>query len=100
MLHHWMPGLFRTHLGQCLGSGWQVLNPLSTPVPFAPLGKDALSASSLPGAHSFRMPLPECWLMLAPPWFQPVLTAELSRAPPNHLPTAGGTAHLCQNPFD
>lgn len=23
MLDHWMPGLFQTHLGQCLGSGWQ-----------------------------------------------------------------------------
>lgn len=48
MLDHQMPGLFQTHLRQCLGSGWQVHPPLSAPVPFPPFGKDALSASSLP----------------------------------------------------
>lgn len=104
MPDHWMPGLFQTPLGQCLGSGWQVLHPLSAPVPFPPLGKDALSASSLPGQTPLlihfapRMPLPEHWLMLSPSRFQPIPTAEFSRAPPNHLPAAGGTAHLCRAP--
>lgn len=49
MLDHWMSGLFQTHRGQCLGSGWQVFHPLRAPAPFPPLGEDALSANSLPG---------------------------------------------------
>ena len=96
MLDHWM--LFQTHRGQCLGSGWQVLHPLSAPVPFPPLGKDALSASSLSG----RIPVliyfgcccPSAGWCLLPLGFSPF--SQLSSPSPSKSP--GGTVHLCQTP--
>lgn len=87
MLDHWQPGLFQTHLRQCQESAWQVPHVLDAPVPFPLSALSAAASLGNPGAHSFQMPVPEHWLMLTPPWILPILPAELSRAPPDPLPT-------------